>query len=112
MVHSVADASERAPASERPATADVAGERHDRSPATSRATTTATVVAARIVARAKPWAWSTAPARPSSSPIAIGIVGVPLRDRKLVAPNPPGEIAAASPAAAATGRRRWGIVTA
>ena len=43
--------------------------------------------------------------------MAIGIVGVPLRDRKLVAPNSPSEIAAASPAAATTGRRRCGHVT-
>ena len=42
--------------------------------------------------------------------MAIGIVADPLRDRKLVAPNSPSEIAAASPAAAVSGRRRWGHV--
>ena len=42
--------------------------------------------------------------------MAIGIVSWPLRDRKLVAPNSPSEMAAASPAAATTGRRRWASV--
>ena len=43
--------------------------------------------------------------------MAIGIVSSPLRERKLVAPNSPREIAAASPAAAMAGRRRCGTVT-
>ena len=38
------------------------------------------------------------PVRPSSRSMAIGIVSCPLRVRKLVAPNSPSEIAAASPA--------------
>ena len=77
----------------------------------SSADTTTIVAAARITASAYPWAWSTAPVRPSSRSIAIGIVSCPLRDRKLVAPNSPSEIAAARPAATTTGRRRCGTRT-
>ena len=42
--------------------------------------------------------------------MAIGIVADPLRDRKLVAPNSPSEIAAANPRPPVSGRRRWGHV--
>ena len=63
-----------------------------------------------MVDRANAWAWNSRPVRPSRRSIAIGSVSEPDRERKLVAPNSPSEIAAASPAPIAIGRRSTGVV--
>ena len=69
-------------------------------------------MAASNVASTKPWACSIEPVRPSSCSIAIGMVSPPERDRRLVAPNSPSEMAAANAPPAARGLHRNGTIVA